>query len=383
VRGLALLVALLFLLVSLSAEAKKKKGGKKGKTPAGKVKSKGKGEALPPDEPESDEASSDEKPAPKPAIEEEAEEKKPPPPAPEPEEEAAAKKPPKPKPEPKAEAEGEGGLVALQIGVGGKALFRKLRWTDTTTLVPYSLSPGPEASVWFEAFPAAFASDSFAGNIGLYGHFNYGFGASSKSGTTTLTTKYRDWLAGLKVRIPFGTFIPYIMVGYGMQLFHLEPPAPDRPNFNYTFVQAGAGARIQIAPTIDVDIGGGYLHVLSPGRQAGEVESPPLYPRATALGFDVTLSIGVRFTNMIGIRVGGDFRQFGLATHWRSTDTGVAQAGGAEDRYFSGWGGLELVLDGVGGGAPGEGEGESPPPKPAKAKKPPPREVEPEESEAE
>ena len=57
------MVALLVLLVSLSAEAKKKKAAaKKHKTPA--TKSKGKGKEALPAEPaaESDEASSDEKP---------------------------------------------------------------------------------------------------------------------------------------------------------------------------------------------------------------------------------------------------------------------------------------------------------------------------------
>ena len=47
-------------------------------------------------------------------------------------------------------------------------------------LAPYSLSPGPEVGVWLEVYPAAFATDGFAANIGLFGRFNYGFGAQSK-----------------------------------------------------------------------------------------------------------------------------------------------------------------------------------------------------------
>jgi hypothetical protein len=387
-QAIALVVALLFLLVSLSAEAKKKKKpAKKGKAPAGKVKS---DRGLPPPDTGggSDEESSDEKPAAKkkPAMDEsEGEEKsKPTPPSSDAEglpEEPAPKKAAKPKKEVKEEAApAEGGLVALQFGVGGKALFRNLSWTDAMGRVsPYSLAPGPEVTTWLEAYPAAFATDGFAANIGVFGRFDYGFGASSKTpgGAMTLTTKYQDFLAGLKVRIPLGTFIPYVAGAYGMQKFHLEPAAPDRPNFNYGLIHAGAGARIQLTPVFDIDIGAGYLIVLTPGQAAGEVASPPLYPKSTAYGIDATLSVGYRVTSLIGIRVGGDFRQIGLATHWTSANTAL-QTGGALDRYISGWGGVEVVLDAVGGG-PGHGDEEAPPAKkaPSKAKKPAPEDGEP------
>ena len=196
----------------------------------------------------------------------------------------------------------------------------------------------------------------------------------------TLTTKYQDFLAGLKIRIPFGTFIPYVVGAYGMQKFHLEPAAPDRPNFNYGLIHAGAGARIQLTPEFDIDLGGGYLIVLTPGQAAGEIASPPLYPKSTAYGIDASLSIGYRVTSLIGLRVGGDFRQIGLATHWTSANTAL-QTGGALDRYISAWGGVEVVLDAVGGG-PGHGDEEAPPAKkaPAKAKKAAPQDVEPEET---
>ena len=393
-------MALLFLLVSLSAEAKKKKPAKKGKTPAAKTKGKGKSKesdrGLPPPEsgPESDEASSDEKPASKkkPAAAEEGEgedkEKEAKAPAPSPEEEPPPpKKPVKPiKPAPKeAEDEGGGGgLVGFQFGVGGKALFRNLTWTDSMNMVaPYSLAPGPEVTTWLEAYPAAFATDGFAGNIGLFGSFNLGFGASSKTmAGTILTTKYQDFLAGLKIRIPLGSFIPYIAGAYGMQKFHLEPAAPERPNVNYSLVHAGAGARIQVTPALDIDVSGGYVAILNPGKAAGEVASPALYPQTTGFGLDASLSVGFRFTSMFGIRVGGDLRRIGLNTHRKATDpVPPLPTGGALDQYISAWGGVEVVLDGLGGGGGGHGDEEAPPAKkPAKAKatKAPPQDVEPE-----
>ena len=110
-------------------------------------------------------------------------------------------------------------------------MFRTLRWNeDMGALAPYTLSPGPEVGAWLEAYPAAFATDGFAANIGLFGSFNYGIGAQSKlpSGTM-LTTKYQDFLAGVKVRIPLGMIIPYVAGAYGMQKFHLEPADPPEP----------------------------------------------------------------------------------------------------------------------------------------------------------
>ena len=151
----------------------------------------------------------------------------------------------------------------MQFGVGGKALFRTLSWTDDSgALAPYSLSPGPEVGGWLEVYPAAFMTTGFAANIGLFGSFNYGIGAKSKTPAgTELTTKYQDFLVGLKVRIPLGMFNPYVSGAYGGQTFKLEPAATDRPNFSYSFIRPGAGVRIQATPMIDIEVGAGFLLV--------------------------------------------------------------------------------------------------------------------------
>jgi hypothetical protein len=370
-RVLAFLVALLVLLVSLSAEAKKKKKpAKKHKTPAAKSKGKSKEAAPSPPDVESDEASSDEKPSSTKAEADEEEEKTAKSPAASTEEEeVAAKKPAKPARPPaepgKEESEAGGAPPALWIGLGGGALFRNLSWTGMG-LSPYSLSPGPEVAVWFEAFPAAFATDGFAANIGLFGRFNYGIGASSTLGTQTLTTKYQDFLFGLKVRVPFGAFIPFVAAAYGMQKFSLEPVDASRPNFNYSFMHVGGGARIQPTPSVDVNLGAGFLYVMGVG--SGTNELGMLYSGASAVGVDVTASLGFRLTSLLGLRAGVDFRQFGVATN-----AAAPAPTGATDRNITAWGGLEVVFDAVGGGSGAE---EPAPAKkaPARAKKPAPRE---------
>jgi hypothetical protein len=373
-RALAFMVALLFVLgAPLSAEAKKKKSkGKKGKTPSSSSKKSTSKEAAPADESESDEAGSDDKASSKKAPADEGDEKdaaKSPVPPGDDEGAPPARKPVKAAPAPAAEGEGTpGGLAALRFGLGGKALFRNLAWNeDMGALAPYKLSPGPEVGAWLEVYPAAFATDGFAANIGVYGGFNYGIGAESKlppPSTMKLTTKYQDFLAGVKVRIPVGMIVPYVAGAYGMQKFDLDPADMTRPNFNYAFIRAGAGARVQFTPSVDVDLGAGYLIVTGLGSQAGQVQA--LYPDAKANGVDVNLSLGYRVTSLIGLRVGADLRQYGLSLHWRNGQPGII-AGGATDRYIGVWGGLEIVLDGLGGGGGGE-EGEAAP-----AKKPAPK----------
>ena len=163
--------------------------------------------------------------------------------------------------------------------------------------------------------------------------------------------------------------LPYVAGAYGMQKFALEPVDVTRPNFNYAFVDAGGGALFQVTPELDIDVGAGFMYVMNPGSAAGEIKSPQLYPRAAANGVDVTLSAGYRVISMIGVRIGVDFRQFGVATGWRTGDAAI-RAGGATDRNITVWGGVELVFDGMGGGGGGESES-APAKKPAaKAKKP-------------
>jgi len=383
----AFIVALLVLALAAPADAKKKKkGGKKGKTPSGKTTG---GAKAPVDaDDETDSASSDEKePTPsKPSSDSSSTGGDDKPPAPSDADEVTKKpvKADKPAAEPE-DSEGSG-LPALQFGVGGKALFRTLSWTDDGgTLAPYSLSPGPEVGVWLEAYPAAFATTGFAANIGIFGSFNYGIGAKSKTAgatATELTTKYQDFLVGLKVRIPLGMFNPYVSGAYGGQTFKLDPVAADRPNFNYSFIRPGAGVRIQATPMVDIEVGAGFLIVNGLGTQPGELKSAMFFPRATASGIDAGLSIGVRFSNLIGVRVGGDFRQYGMTSGFQAGDT-TPRAGGATDRYITAWGGVEILLDGAGGGPAGGGDEEAAPAKKAPAKKAAPPSDEPDEEKTE
>jgi hypothetical protein len=262
-----------------------------------------------------------------------------------------------PEPEPDAESDTTETTPpnALELGVGGMALFRSLSWTadaDAAGLGPYSLTPGPEAGVWLEFFPAAFATDGFAANIGLYARYDHGFGASTKTQAGgDVATTYEGFVGGLKLRFPLGTFTPFASLGYGNQSFRIaaENSPADLPGVAYSFVRIGAGTRVQFTPDVSMDVGLAYLPVTDPGSAPGLVASPTFFPRAKAYGVDFGASVHIHLTSAIGLRGGLDWRQYGLAFYPRTGDPATRLVKGASDRYIVTWVGLEVSLARGGG----------------------------------
>jgi len=266
------------------------------------------------------------------------------------------------------ESSGASTESALEFGLGAKAMFRQLSWTSdgrAAGLGPYKLTPGPETALWFEFYPAAFGTSGFAANVGLFGRFDYGFGvATTLANGEDVATKFRDFLGGLKVRIPMGTFIPNVSLAYGQQVFEIaqQQNMTDLPQLAYVFVRPALGARVILAPTAALDITAAYLQVLDPGSGADHIRSARYFPRAAAYGIDVSASLALKLSGSIGARGGIDWRQYGIALRPDSTTRSVA---GAVDRYIVAWAGIEVVLDGQGAAAGGDDE----PVKPSKRKR--------------
>jgi len=258
---------------------------------------------------------------------------------------------------------------ALEFGLGFKALFRSLAWTQpdgrAAGLGPYSLSPGPQTGLWLEFYPAAFGSSGFAANVGVIASFNYGFGvATTLANDDVVETKFRDFLAGVKLRVPFGGFVPNLSLAYGQQVFSIaqQMTMQDLPQLAYQFVRFAPGARMFFTPTVVLDVGAAYLLVLDPGSGANSIRDPNrFFPKATAFGFDVTASLAFRLTGSIGARAGADLRAYTISNNQNTR--GVV---GAVDRYITVWAGLEVVLDGQGAAAGGD---DDEPAKPSKRKR--------------
>jgi hypothetical protein len=257
---------------------------------------------------------------------------------------------------------------ALEFGLGGKAMFRSLAWTAdgaNAGLGPYSLTPGPETGLWLEFYPAAFGSSSFAANVGVFGRFDYGFGvATTLANGMDAATKFRDFMGGLKVRIPMGAWTPNLSVAYGQQVFEIaqQQSMADLPQLAYQFVRPALGTRYMFTPTVGLDVVAGYLLVLDPGSGADHIRSSRFFPKATSYGIDASASVAFKLTDTIGGRVGADWRQYGIALN---PDSSTRKVAGAVDRYIVAWAGLEVVLDGQGGSTSSDDE----PVKPSKRRR--------------
>ena len=261
-------------------------------------------------------------------------------------------------------------LSALEFGLGAKALFRNLAWTPdgrAAGLGPYSLSPGPQTGAWLEFYPAAFGSSGFAANIGVIARFNYGFGvATTLANDDVVETKFRDLLAGVKMRVPFGNFVPNLSIAYGQQVFAVaqQMTMQDLPQLAYQFVRFAPGARIHFTPTVALDLAAAYLLVLDPGSGANSIRDPNrFFPKATSFGFEATASLAFRLTGSIGARAGADLRAYTINNN---PDGATRPVTGAVDRYITLWAGLEVVLDGQGAAAGGD---DDEPAKPSKRKR--------------
>jgi hypothetical protein len=375
-RGLLLVVAALVFAFAGSAEAKKKKKpAKHHKTPSSK--STGKEAPEPQEESESSDSGAGKKEEPEEEAKAPAGKSSAPAeaggetpgegeaPAP------ATKKKHVATEAPESETEVGAARSALEVFVGAGAMFRSLTWNQNMTngaIVDYSLAPGPEAIIAFETYPAAFATSGFASNIGAFGHFDYGFAVSSQTKAgVSLTTKFQDFLIGFKLRIPLGMVDPYVSAAYGGQTFELGGQTVGTsyvPGTSYTFFRFGLGLRVHLASILDLDAGGAYLLVNTLGSSAGDIAG--FFPNATGYAGEASLSIRFRLTRLIALRAGGDFRQYGLSLHQAQNTQPLI--GGAADQYIVGWGGVELVFDGVGGGASAEEEKPAPAAKPAASK---------------
>ncbi len=254
-----------------------------------------------------------------------------------------------------AAADAAGGRLppALEAGIRLGGVYRRLSWTQVSsgTLIPFSVSPGLEAGLRLEFYPAALVGRDFSANVGALVAFDRGFGVTTPGPSGNVSGIFEDFLLGFKVRFPIGRFVPYGSIAYGGQAFLFSPRLPAVPSVFYTFVRLAAGARLQLTDAVDLDVGAGYLPVVDAGKQSGYVQSTDYFPTMSSYALEATGSVGVRIASVFGIRGGVDFRQFALNT---SNAGGMFAAQGGTDRFVTPWLMLEIVVDGAGplGGGP-------------------------------
>ena len=94
-----------------------------------------------------------------------------------------------------------------------------------------------------------------------------------------LTTKYQDFLAGAEGPHSRSAWsFPTSPARTACRSSTSSRRRRTRPNFNYAFIHAGAGARVQFTPSLDIDLGAGYLIVTNLGLATSEVEVADALP---------------------------------------------------------------------------------------------------------
>jgi hypothetical protein len=140
---------------------------------------------------------------------------------------------------------------------------------------------------------------------------------------------------------------------------------------DYSFVRIGLGTRIQLSPLLGLDVGAAFLTVTNAGSGQNQLASQ--FPQTAAYAFEGGASLAIRVASRIGIRVGGDIRQYGISLHPSSA---TLQVTGAVDRYIVAWSGIEVLLDGQGSSDDGATSSAPPPRAKHRSKRPDPSEDE-------
>jgi hypothetical protein len=196
----------------------------------------------------------------------------------------------------------------------------------------YTLDAGPAVALAAEYY--------FHPNVGVAAGGDFTVAVSSKAEDgkgPSLSTASMMWYAGAKGKYNMDGLELNLLAAYSEHSFSVDPPGPTGDDgsgvspVRYSHVRALAGLRYDLG-AFAITAGGGYLHVLSAGKDDLLID----FPNATAKGTEgnVGVAIPLPWGGLEG-RVALNARQYGL--DFLPTSTNPKQndiAGGAKDRYI-------------------------------------------------
>lgn len=246
--------------------------------------------------------------------------------------------------------------AAVRLDIGGAVHKRSLKFNARDfPQAPdnYSNSIVPGIRVEAQVYPLAFSNpNSIAAGLGLAGLFDQTLllklTPDVQPGTKLPVTE-RRFSIGPRFRYVFGSSptSPSITVGvgYAQRTFTvkrsalMDGNAIDLPDVKYVGFDPGLEARIGITGRLAVVLGGSVLLLTS----TGAIEKADQFGRATVTAGQGTVGVDIGITSRIGVRLTGEFAQFGFKfagtgtqSNARDNDASTKDVGGATDRYFSG-----------------------------------------------
>ncbi|HET9621711.1 MAG TPA: hypothetical protein VFP84_10110 [Kofleriaceae bacterium] len=247
---------------------------------------------------------------------------------------------------------------AVRLDLGPSVLKHSYKFkANAGGPVGSSLAPTPGVRIDGELYPLGFggARGGLSGlGLGFDADRTLSLKLTAKNGATTMqtTVKQMNYSIGLRYRLAFGggtDTSPTLTfgVGYGKRLF-----SPDKaklmdaglkdtitrntPTTEYTLLDPGATVRYPFTAKIAASLGVRGLIVTN----GGPIQANTSYGQAKVYGVEGDLGLDILFTPRIGVRLSGDFDQFGFTFQGKgklSQDAAGKQiVGGLTDRGIGG-----------------------------------------------
>jgi hypothetical protein len=236
--------------------------------------------------------------------------------------------------------------VPVEVGVGAAFFTRNLSYVDDLfgALRPYQLGGAPALRLSVAWYPGAHFSRGTLSHVGLEARASYALGLSSRNAAgVEFPTRALSYEASLRGRLPAGRHAFGLAVGYGRDLFDIQPAGAAQagvPAVAYGYARGGLDAQLWLTESIGVKARAGWRQLLS----TGGFQTTAWFPRQRGAGIDAALAGTLAVAEGLEVELGAELRRYFFALEPEPGDANVA--GGALDQYLVGTLGLSWALGG-------------------------------------
>ena len=223
--------------------------------------------------------------------------------------------------------------------VGAEVADRQMKYNQVLlgALRGYSQPGVASWALGVQIYPAASQNIPVAKDIGIVARYSDSLVFESKTGDGSQTAKgkWTKYAVGVRGRIAVGDKPASPLIGiegmYGSSKYDFagtDQVVLELPSVNYTFIRAGADARVPFGPAA-LTVGAGYINVMSGGKLGD------LFPKAKFSGVDAKIGVSYAFISWLEARALFTYTRIGMKANPDVTSDPFI-AGGAIDQYFVG-----------------------------------------------
>lgn len=239
-------------------------------------------------------------------------------------------------------------LTAIRLGVGVGGFNRSFSWAGNpspslaTANQPFSGDIAIDSS-WY---PGAHFTGNFLANLGVYFSGDFGVGMVSRVQESRFAHSSSRLRFGALVRLPVGkSFMPFAHVGYARQELTTSQVSvndgsarPNIPDVLFNGFRVGAGFRLRIVGTFEIDALGAFQTVAG----KGELGSARFFPAATAFEVDAGGGLSIEVAPHLRLRAGAEWQRYFITLNAADDSTFFAKT--AADQYITATARLEWAM---------------------------------------